>query len=231
MQEAENPRIVVLFRPVDIPALDRMAEHFELSRAMRSSWFFVHSTDFEAELPPEPDVAPEDVARGMELCRYLSRRLFLVLSPLREQIPEIDEARGFELGWHPSATLEELRAAFAASDMETQDLWTLTRSHSHPEVCAHDRLRVLREVKLEEQDEQALEALSYLLDGEGTGRAPALGVEGAAVLAMLFWICGDLSLPAGPRQRLEGLLAEDVSAWRAAVGLAAHDAAEVDESA
>lgn len=120
-----EPRGVLLFRPEDNLALRELARALGVDAATRAMTWYAHDQRVEVELPPEPEVDPAQLEAGMALCRALMG-LMPALPVVDRLTAEVSESEGLSIGWHPSASREDLERSFAPTGLATLDLGDVT---------------------------------------------------------------------------------------------------------
>lgn len=191
---SRNRRAVVLFRPEEHPILDLIARLMDVSPAVRSAAFYFHPTDLELVLPPEPEVVDDEVERGMVYCQLLAQRVVSVLPGVTEVFPILDAENGLAIGWHPTASREDLARAAKDTEVEALALEDLLASSEAADLPGELRLAALtRSV-----DPDLGLVLGSIV--EGTGALPESMPE--ALLPILVDHLLGLDVPAAMAERL-----------------------------
>jgi len=174
--DANPGAAVALYRPVDYPILDLLAESFGLPVALREYVFYAYVGP-DVDLPPEDATAPAHLRSGFGFAEYVAEEL---RSWAAHRMSAQRENAYLQFGWHAGGTAAEVTKAFVSAGLRCSPPEDLLAPEREPFASLGDLSR-LTTLRTSAPDN---EIYRYLLDGGGQAPPPHRGSVSTLILLL-----------------------------------------------
>lgn len=102
---------IVVYKPIEMPLINLIAEHLGVPESVRQSYFYFFRKGQSLNWPPEPDLSQLEIDTGFNFIQYLADHILFFTIPIREsfiKIFNVNNSVGLTHGWHPTASLEQI---------------------------------------------------------------------------------------------------------------------------